>query len=169
VRQCLEDMAPRMAAAAVTLQIELAGGARVACGGTLLRQVVDNLVGNAIKHLAGQLERRLEVRIRHTGSAVCLEVEDSGPGIPPDAATRIFEPFYRVPGCNVPGNGIGLATVRRIVEAHGGEIAVSSVVGQGSVFRIRLPAAGPERAPVERPTRVMGPPSTEPVSNTQGG
>jgi signal transduction histidine kinase len=72
-----------------------------------------------------------------------FEVADTGPGIPRESLGRIFEPFYRVPGAQAPGTGIGLATVSRIIEAHSGGIEVRSTPGQGTTFTVRLPAAAP--------------------------
>jgi hypothetical protein len=63
------------------------------------------------------------------------------PGIPEESLPRLFEPFYRVPGISVAGTGIGLATVHRIVQAHGGTIRAESVKGEGTRFEIRLPLA----------------------------
>jgi two-component system sensor histidine kinase QseC len=69
-----------------------------------------------------------------------MEVADSGPGIPRALRERIFEPFFRAPGTSAPGTGIGLATVQRIVTAHGGTIVLESVEGEGTRVRVQLPA-----------------------------
>ena len=79
------------------------------------------------------------VRATPTNGTCELSIADTGPGIPADALPRIFEPFYRVPGTQTPGTGIGLATVHRIVEARGGSVTVESRMRHGSVFRVRLP------------------------------
>ena len=71
-----------------------------------------------------------------------LRIDDTGPGIPEDARERIFEPFYRVPGTVASGTGIGLATVRRVVDVYGGRISVESTLGSHSSFRVWLPLAG---------------------------
>jgi CheY-like chemotaxis protein len=75
---------------------------------------------------------------------VTIKVKDNGPGIAPEVRTRIFEPFYTTKEVGT-GTGIGLALCHRIVEAHGGTIAVENVPGEGAVFAIRLPCAKPKR------------------------
>ena len=103
-------------------------------------QLLTNLIGNALKFTPRG--GSVSVRLTETDSAAEIEVRDSGAGIPADELPRIFERFYR--GTNTgdaraSGSGLGLAIVRSIVEMHGGEIDVASVVGDGTVFRIRLP------------------------------
>jgi signal transduction histidine kinase len=139
-RESLEDFAERIADAQVTVETDLDGEALVACGPSLFRQVLDNLIGNALKHVNGRERRWMRVRLGRKGGSVEIEVEDSGPGIPADSLERIFDLFYRVPGNPVPGSGIGLATVRRIVDANDGQVTVRSGLGQGTTFLVRLPA-----------------------------
>jgi signal transduction histidine kinase len=85
-----------------------------------------------------------------------LEVQDSGPGIPDEMRMKIFDPYVRAAQSGIPGLGLGLATVRRLAEAHGGAVGVDSRPGQGSLFWIELPLAaqsGENEAPRrERPT-----------------
>lgn len=111
----------------------------------LLRRVLQNLVGNALK-----FTQRGEVllAVRPTGAWVELEVRDTGPGIAPDALSRIFEEYQQAGDARTrrEGSGLGLAIAKRFVELHGGRIEASSRLGQGSVFTVRLPVAGP---PVE--------------------
>jgi signal transduction histidine kinase len=78
--------------------------------------------------------------------AVRIEIEDNGPGIPPEAERRIFEPFQRLAGTRQPGFGLGLATVKKIVEAYHGCLGVRSCPGKGSIFWFELPMAPPQRA-----------------------
>jgi signal transduction histidine kinase len=106
-------------------------------------QLLTNLIGNALKFTPGG--GAVSVRLLDAAEPALIEVRDTGPGIPADELPRIFERFYR--GTNTgdaraSGSGLGLAIVRSIVEMHGGEIAVTSVVGEGTVFSITLPHAG---------------------------
>jgi signal transduction histidine kinase len=142
VAQVAEDLAPVTAAARAELGIDVED-AHVACSPELLHVVVLNLLGNALKYLGPSVERRVSIRAHAEDGDVLIVVDDSGPGIPEGAIARIFEPFFRVPGATAPGTGIGLATVRRIVTAHGGRIHCSSELGRGTSFRVWLPSAPP--------------------------
>jgi signal transduction histidine kinase len=101
-----------------------------------LRQVLDNLIANALTH-AGSGEP-VTVRVTATCDGVEIAVSDAGRGIPQEDLARIFEPGVRL-GADMTGSGLGLALSRAIVEAHGGTIAVDSIVGEGSTFAIVLP------------------------------
>src|SRR5690606_24814376 len=84
-------------------------------------------------------------------ACVCIEVADTGIGIAPEAAGRVFEPFYKAdPARNVGdgGVGLGLAIVQRVVELHHGTVTLDSTPGRGSTFTIRLPASTPVLMPV---------------------
>jgi light-regulated signal transduction histidine kinase (bacteriophytochrome) len=105
-----------------------------------LCRVFQNLVGNAVKFTQ---DRTPEVRIEaeRDDGFWRFSVRDNGIGMNPDHTTRIFEPFQRLHGEeDYPGTGIGLAVCERIIDQHGGEISVSSVPGEGSVFHFTLPA-----------------------------
>jgi signal transduction histidine kinase len=107
-----------------------------------LRRVVDNLVDNALKFTPPG--GKVVVRLAGDQNDVMLEVVDTGIGIGVEHQKRIFERFYQIDGTirRIHGGcGLGLALVREIVETHGGKIAVKSRLGQGSTFRVRLPAA----------------------------
>ncbi|MEW6121677.1 MAG: sensor histidine kinase [Pseudomonadota bacterium] len=102
----------------------------------LLSSVVENLVGNALKHS----EQDIFVSIGTHEDGVWLRVADSGPGIDPAEHEAIFERYYRSPTASSrPGAGIGLNIVRRVVEMHGGEVDVDSARGKGSTFSVWLP------------------------------
>ena len=107
-----------------------------------LRQVVGNLVDNALTHTPPATP--VTVTVTADGaSTVVLEVADRGPGMQPDQAAQVFERFYRADPARARqtgGNGLGLAITAAIVGAHGGTVEVDSTPGQGSVFRVRLPA-----------------------------
>ena len=107
-----------------------------------LRELVDNLVVNAIRYTpeGGRVDVRLRTR---TGSAV-LEVRDTGIGIAPEDQGRVFERFYRVDRARsrrLGGTGLGLAIVKHVALAHGGNVSLRSTPGHGSTFRVDLPLA----------------------------
>jgi two-component system sensor histidine kinase PilS (NtrC family) len=157
VRPLLEEVL-RMLASAVPegarLEVEGDVGAVALADATQLRQVVWNLVRNAVDALEGAGAVRVEThrssgtpqgepcdgRKPTTGGPACVEivVADSGRGIPAAELERIFDPFYTT---KPDGTGLGLPTVYRIVEAHGGSLSVESQPGVGTRFRIQLPAA----------------------------
>jgi signal transduction histidine kinase len=143
-RDVLEELAPVIARVNAVVETELDEPIEVACSRELLDCVFHNLLGNALKFLEGREIRRVRISAASHGAACELVVEDTGPGIPEAVRTKIFEPFYRVPGTQAAGTGIGLATVRRIVDAHRGHIEVSSRAGGGTAFRVRLPLAAAE-------------------------
>lgn len=147
VRNVAEEVAPLVARLGATLETGELPEVRLRCSAGLLHIVLANLCGNAVKFLEGRPERRVRVSARLDGAGCQILVEDTGPGIPKEALGRIFEPFFRVPGGRVPGSGIGLATVRRIVDARGGRIEIESEVGRGSLVRLWLPAAPAGAAP----------------------
>jgi signal transduction histidine kinase len=120
----------------------------VACNEGLLTAALSNLVRNAIIHLEGCPTKRIDVLAADAGDRVRIEVRDTGPGLAPGTEAAIFEPFVRGPGAVAhPGLGIGLATVKRIVETHGGAVGVESHVGAGCRFWMELPKAyGPAPA-----------------------
>lgn len=104
-----------------------------------LRQMLDNLIGNAIKYTPEGGEITIDVEAQN--DQVILRISDTGPGIPPADQPHIFEKFYRA--SNVPkgvgGSGLGLSIVKSIVENHQGRIWVESLLGQGSAFTVVLP------------------------------
>jgi signal transduction histidine kinase len=107
----------------------------VACDSRLLRQIVLNLVRNAMDVVPAQSGQVMVVTTaRRDGGEI--EVGDNGPGISEDVMPRIFEPFYTT---KQDGTGLGLAVVRQIVEEHGGSVVCRSVPGKGTTFRIWLP------------------------------
>jgi signal transduction histidine kinase len=128
----------------VELRFEPACEGRVACGSGILESIVANLAGNAIKHMGDGEIRRVVVRTREEGARdrIRVEVEDTGPGIPPTVGERIFEPFFRGSDAKSPGFGLGLATVRRLVTAHGGDVGFTPRAGGGTVFWVEMPRAG---------------------------
>ena len=106
-----------------------------------LRQLLGDLLSNAVKYTARGV---VEVRARQRGNMLVIRVRDTGPGIPRDKMGSIFEPFAqgaRTSTRTHSGTGLGLTLAHRFARMLGGSLAVNSVMGKGSVFRLRLPAA----------------------------
>jgi len=112
----------------------------VECDPARLRQVIANLLDNAVKYTPGG--GRTELRIRDDPGAVRIEIADQGVGIPPEAQARVFEKFFRVDAnmlAGVGGSGLGLYISRELVEQMGGSIRLRSERGKGSTFTVELP------------------------------
>jgi two-component system sensor histidine kinase MtrB len=112
---------------------------KVSCDSNRIEQVLGNLVSNAIKY--SQPGSRVEIKVESRGKEALLEVIDQGTGIEEEALPKLFEPFQRVGTASkqAPGVGLGLSVAKRIVEAHGGRIAVESSLGYGAKFQVWLP------------------------------
>ncbi|WP_435019509.1 sensor histidine kinase [Tundrisphaera sp. TA3] len=120
---------------------------RVVADEEAVRQILDNLLDNAIKYTPEG--GRIRLRCRADGSVFTLDVVDSGIGIPRDDLPRVFERFYRVDKARsreLGGTGLGLSIVKHLVQSIGGQVEVASRLGEGSRFTVHLPrqrAAGP--------------------------
>jgi signal transduction histidine kinase len=102
-----------------------------------IEQVIVNLLTNALRYGGG---KPVEVSVHEREGSVCVEVRDQGRGIAPEDAQRIFEPFERVARNGEPkGLGLGLYISRQLAQSHGGDLAVESTPGEGSVFTLTLP------------------------------
>lgn len=136
----LEEFRPLLEAGRLTLHAEgLAGELWLAGDRSRLRQVLSNLVGNAIKFTPAGGD--IWVRVTSTTDGVRVEVSDTGHGIAPDALESIFQRYARATESKhqISGSGLGLMIVREIVEAHGGQVGVRSELGAGSTFWFELP------------------------------
>jgi two-component system phosphate regulon sensor histidine kinase PhoR len=125
------------------IQLRLTGSdeLRAAINGPLLEQAVTNLLENAIRY-SGQ-GKEVAVEVERVDGGIEIHVRDQGIGIEAHHLPRLFERFYRADAARTRasgGTGLGLAIVKHIVQAHGGEIGVTSIPGKGSVFTIRLAA-----------------------------
>jgi signal transduction histidine kinase len=135
----ISELAPFAEEHRVAIAVEPMPSCKVASSTGALASVTGNLVRNAILHMGDREERRVSVRAT-VGERVLVEIEDTGPGVPPQLVQTIFEPYVR--GTSAPsGLGLGLATAKRLVEAHGGSIGVRARAGGGSVFWFELPRA----------------------------
>jgi len=137
----------------ITLEIADDAGPLVVLGDDdRLRQIVGNLMTNALTHTPAGTPVTVRLSRAQPADAV-LEVIDTGPGLTPEQAGRVFERFYRADAARTraqgrTGTGLGLAIVAALVAAHGGSVSVDSRPGEGATFRVRLPLAD-ENAPGE--------------------
>ena len=117
-----------------------AGGSPIHGDARRLRQVIENLIDNAVKYAPSGT--RVTVSVQGTPGAATVSVADSGPGIAPEEVPGLFQKFSRLAAARrsgVHGTGLGLYICRSIVEAHGGSITVETAPGKGSVFKVVLP------------------------------
>jgi signal transduction histidine kinase len=157
----LKEIAADTAERGITLSAEVEGAGAVACSPGILASLVSNLLRNAVKYGATGPAPRIVVRaVRVDGRAggrLRIEVEDNGPGLPPELGAQVFAPYVRGPNSEQPGIGLGLATVKKIAVAHGGDVSLRSVPGAGCTFVVELPAAaasptaGAQRRPRAEP------------------
>jgi len=139
-RATLEAFRPRLEAGGVTLDTELADGVTARADREKLRQVLINLLENALDAMTAEAAgpRTLSVAVANGHGAAALEVRDNGPGVPADALPHLFEPFFST---KASGTGLGLAIARRTIEAHGGRIAVRAGGARGLAVSVELPLA----------------------------
>lgn len=144
VVRALDISRHRLERAGMTLETELAEDLPpLRMDGNAMTLLVLNLVDNALKYAEGG--KHLRVRLAREGEGVVLEVCDRGPGVPPDEWEAVFSRFYRSRTVRlkpIRGSGIGLALVKHVAEAHGGEVAVDGAPGGGARFRAWIPAGG---------------------------
>ncbi|MCW5893642.1 MAG: PAS domain-containing protein [bacterium] len=150
VDDVLQIFAEPVARAGVRVEAQVAPGlAMVQADGDRLRQVLINLVDNAIKYTPKDghvLVRAMAAAGPEHAGMVEIAIEDSGIGIPAQDLPRLTERFFRVDKARsreLGGTGLGLAIVKHIVQAHGGSLAISSALGQGTTVRVFFPAAAP--------------------------
>lgn len=161
----VEEATPLAEEHAAHLHVEPLPALWVACSSGALHSLVANLVNNALRHMGSAPTREVAVRVlpperrgrrawlrRERGalSTVRFEVLDTGPGLAPELQEQVFQPYVRGTAATAGGLGLGLATVRRLAEAHGGAVGVHSKLGYGALFWFELPeapaptAAGPD-------------------------
>jgi len=141
----IESLRPRALEKSQRLELELPAQMPLVLGNPVrLKQMLSNLVGNAIKYTP--VGGYIHLSAQHQGDQVILRVYDNGPGIPPSDQPYIFDKFYRASNIlpETPGTGLGLAIVKSIVENHMGRIWVDSAPERGTTFTIVLPAADHE-------------------------
>jgi signal transduction histidine kinase len=142
VREILRDFEPLARARRTEFRVELDPEARAAVDVDGIRQVLLNLLDNAVKY--GPPEQEVVVGLDQRDGTVRIQVDDQGPGVPQEARNLVWEPYRRLEAAvesGMGGSGIGLSVVREIAELHGGRAWVTDAPGGGARFVIELPAA----------------------------
>lgn len=139
--QVAGELQPAVDAVGAELHVADSGPLDIACSSGALRSVLTNLLQNAVTHMqsGSRTARSISARALADATKVRVEIEDTGPGLPPGTEQSVFEPFVQLDRNIGRGIGLGLATVKKIVEAHGGRVGVRSTFGQGSCFWFELP------------------------------
>jgi len=134
------DLAPLLAAASARLLVEVADNARIinAFSAKNLHLLIGNLLSNAVKYCSPDRPPLVRLRCYRVGAATVLDVQDNGLGLQPAQQTKIFGMFQRQ-HTHIEGAGIGLYTVKRLIEKAGGTLTVRSEIGIGSTFTTFLP------------------------------
>jgi signal transduction histidine kinase len=155
--QSVQTFRRRADGRSISLHADLQPVPEVAGDRDRLGQAIDNLIANALKFTPEG--GSVEVRVRANDGHVLVEVADTGPGVPAEEQTHVFERFFRAEHAVVgafEGIGLGLAIVRAIADGHSGEIDVRSEPGAGATFTLTLPVAARERAAAR--AQAAGPP-----------
>jgi signal transduction histidine kinase len=139
LRELFDGLAFQAERQNIHLSLEPVAKGAVACSAGVLTSIVTNLLQNAMKYMGDSRDRRITAHVSDAGSSWHISVTDTGIGIADDQRERIFEPYVRVAKHGVGGIGLGLATVDRLVRAHGGTVGVRSSIGCGSTFWVELP------------------------------
>jgi signal transduction histidine kinase len=110
-----------------------------------IREVLSNLISNALRYTpaGGSIRVTVSRDAADSNESLAVAVQDTGKGVPPEALPHIFDSFFKSEESR--GTGLGLAVARKIVEAHGGQIAATSSVGEGTTIRFTLPTPAPTR------------------------
>lgn len=139
VSEAVELARPLADQSGLSLELSVPAPGTIVVSGDRLRlgQLLDNLIANAIKFTPSG--GHVRVGVRRTGETACLEVEDDGPGIAPEARAGLYDPFVRGPGATAAGTGLGLAIVQAVAAAHGGTIELDTEAGRGTRFAVSLP------------------------------
>jgi signal transduction histidine kinase len=138
--EAVKNAVPMAAKSGVTVHLDVGEGPRIDADPRRLTQVLDNLIGNAVKF--SHVDGLVRVRLHYVRGTWRIDVSDTGIGIPADEAARLFGLFVRGSNARVaglPGSGLGLAVVKVLVEMHGGHVKVESVLGEGTTLSVFLP------------------------------
>ena len=156
VRITQSVIAPLAAGRGIPIEVNACAGVFVSADGDKLKQILVNLAANAVKYTR---TGSIRISCRVDGDTVCFDVADHGPGIAANKLREIFEPYVQLDAPRIDrlgGTGLGLAISREFATAMHGELSVTSTLGKGSVFTLRLP-----RATLNTPPRARTAPRTE--------
>lgn len=138
IEEVIEAMTPQLKAQGSCLKSSLDHRVRAEVDSTAIRQLVRNLLDNALRH--GKAGQTLRVELVDRDGSAEITIDDGGPGIPAAERARAFRPFVRLSG-RTTGSGLGLAIVKHLVDLHGGTVTLEDAPGGGCRVRIRLPLA----------------------------
>ncbi len=145
VRELLQELLPLAEAKGIDLglahSLDATAQQPLSIPPTALYMVLKNLLDNAIRYTPQG--GRIDLALHCTPTALGLQVQDNGPGIPAAQRARVFEPFYRLPGSTAEGSGLGLAIVHTLVQRLGGTVVLDDAAGGGLCVRVQLPVAPP--------------------------
>lgn len=140
IEETVEGLGPDFERARIHLEIDDVANVAVACSPGVFTSMLSNLLRNALKYMGDPPHKRVTIRATEIGETLGrVEVEDTGPGIPSGTVPHLFEPYFRAHGTTAAGLGLGLSTVRKLAEGHGGRVGVRSTLGTGSTFWFELP------------------------------
>ncbi|MHC4647925.1 MAG: sensor histidine kinase, partial [Planctomycetota bacterium] len=141
IASVVEMMRPYASQNGFSIRTELQQFGQIAFDSDAIKQIVVNLLDNAIKYACGAEDKTVTVRTRSDTRFILIEVEDHGPGIPHRQRKKIFEEFYRL-GSEATresaGTGLGLALVKRFAQAHNGFVEILAAKPAGAIFRVGL-------------------------------
>lgn len=152
LRRAVETALPAAAARGIVIDVDAPGPVPLVADPGELEIVFNNLLSNAVKY--NREGGRVDVRLLREAGTVSFVVSDTGIGMTPEETARLFGEFVRIRNertRDVPGSGLGLSIVRKLVELSGGDVTVESEPEKGTTFRVRLPAGSLEGAPAPGP------------------
>ena len=156
VEEAVAIMRFRLRASEARLEVSVPGPVRILADAGQIKQVIINLLMNAIDAMEHTVRKELGVRVALQGTWAELSVEDTGHGIPAEKLNRIFDPFFTTKSAE-RGTGLGLSVCLGIVGQHQGEMAVTSVPGAGTRFKVLLPLTAACLVPAELPGAARSP------------
>jgi signal transduction histidine kinase len=134
-----EDLSPSVYSVNGSLHVDVES-ADVPCSDTLLRQILWNIGENAVKYRRVNVPLEISIQGRRAGQSYEFRISDNGAGMSAEDAAHVFDPSFRASKVgSIPGTGLGLSIVKRVIEASGGNVSVTSEPGKGTTFLLALP------------------------------